>query len=297
MGSGDWFKTIIGNRKTKQLKQIKGSTSEQPKTSKRKTQSKSKVSSAFSGNPIDLPYELKEIAARRIQTAFRGFRARKALRRLKGLQRLRNVNQSNSIEKQTSSTLSHLLSWNKIQTEIRSRRAIMVTEGRIKQKKLELQLKIEAKLQDIEADWCGGSETMEAVLSRVQQREEAAVKRERAMAYAFSHQWKASSGLGQHTYDIGKSQWGWSWTERWIAARPWEPRLNGQPTSPKKLPTKLNRKVNANSNKIPPPNKILVKPVDEKVAIQESNAKTGVTSSLSKAMVKHEKQQANGITI
>ena len=29
---------------------------------------------------------------------------------------------------------------------------------------------------------------MEEILSRIQQREEAAVKRERAMAYAFSHQ-------------------------------------------------------------------------------------------------------------
>lgn len=37
-------------------------------------------------------------------------------------------------------------------------------------------------------DWCGGPETMEEILSRIQQREEATVKRERAMAYAFSHQ-------------------------------------------------------------------------------------------------------------
>ena len=37
-------------------------------------------------------------------------------------------------------------------------------------------------------EWCGGSDTMEEILSRIQQREEAAVKRERAMAYAFSHQ-------------------------------------------------------------------------------------------------------------
>jgi len=36
--------------------------------------------------------------------------------------------------------------------------------------------------------WCGGSDTMEDILSRIHQREEAAVKRERALAYAFSHQ-------------------------------------------------------------------------------------------------------------
>lgn len=37
-------------------------------------------------------------------------------------------------------------------------------------------------------EWSGGSETMEEGLARIHQREEAAVKRERAMAYAFSHQ-------------------------------------------------------------------------------------------------------------
>jgi hypothetical protein len=37
-------------------------------------------------------------------------------------------------------------------------------------------------------DWCGGSETMDEILARIHQREDAAVKRERTMAYAFSHQ-------------------------------------------------------------------------------------------------------------
>ena len=37
-------------------------------------------------------------------------------------------------------------------------------------------------------EWCGGSDTMEEIVSRIHQREEAAFKRERAMAYAFSHQ-------------------------------------------------------------------------------------------------------------
>ena len=37
-------------------------------------------------------------------------------------------------------------------------------------------------------EWCGGPEAMEEILARVYQREEASVKRERAMAYAFSHQ-------------------------------------------------------------------------------------------------------------
>lgn len=42
--------------------------------------------------------------------------------------------------------------------------------------------------KDGQIDWSGGPETMEEILSRINQREKAAVKRERAMAYAFSHQ-------------------------------------------------------------------------------------------------------------
>lgn len=37
-------------------------------------------------------------------------------------------------------------------------------------------------------EWSGGYDTKDEALARIQQREEAAVKRERAMAYAFSHQ-------------------------------------------------------------------------------------------------------------
>lgn len=40
----------------------------------------------------------------------------------------------------------------------------------------------------LQVEWCGGSETIEEALARIHQREEAAVKRERAMAYAFNHQ-------------------------------------------------------------------------------------------------------------
>lgn len=286
MGSGDWFKIIISRKKAKKdrPKQAKGSATERSHASKFRNHSSKKVSNALmnsisSGKPEDFGLTREDLAARRIQTAFRSFRARRALRRLKGLKRLQIVGERHSIKKQTATTLNHLQSWSKIQAEIRARRAAMVTEGRIKQKKQENQLKLEAKLHDLEVDWCGGSETMDEVLSKIQQREEAAVKRERALAYAFSHQWRANSGHGQLSYEIGKSSWGWSWVERWVAARPWEARVSAQPASPNKVKTKQRTKAEkkANSNplrasvpvKIAATNgkssvkRILPKPVDE----------------------------------
>jgi hypothetical protein len=76
--------------------------------------------------------------------------ARKTLRRLKGIVRLQILTQNYPVKRQATTTLSHLHSWSKIQAQIRSRRLCMVTEGRLRQKKLENQLKLEAKLHGLE---------------------------------------------------------------------------------------------------------------------------------------------------
>lgn len=40
----------------------------------------------------------------------------------------------------------------------------------------------------MQVEWSSGPETMDDILNRIQQREAASAKRERTMAYAFSHQ-------------------------------------------------------------------------------------------------------------
>lgn len=86
----------------------------------------------------------------RLNMCFLLFQARKTLRRLKGISRLHSMTQGPSVKKQASTTLSALHSWNRIQAEIRACRVRMVIEGRLKQKKLENQLKLEAKLHNLE---------------------------------------------------------------------------------------------------------------------------------------------------
>jgi len=51
-----------------------------------------------------------------------------------------------------------------------------------------INLVLSTRQHKLQVEWCGGSETKEEILGRIHDREEAAVKRERAMAYAFSHQ-------------------------------------------------------------------------------------------------------------
>ncbi|XVE50144.1 hypothetical protein DITRI_Ditri01bG0138200 [Diplodiscus trichospermus] len=243
MGSGNWFRFIICRKKSKsdRSKEPKvhsangksngeGSHEAPEQARSPETNSDSQSSPGLPGMPVE------EMAAARIQKAFRAYRARKAVRRIRDAGRFNILIQGHTVKKQTTGTLTYLHSWCSVQSQIRARRICMVTEGRLKQKKIENQMKLDAKLHELEVEWCGGSETMEEILSRIQQREEAAVKRERAMAYAFSHQWRANASqyLGQASYGLGKENWGWSWMERWIAARPWEVRVHSQPIHPRK---------------------------------------------------------------
>ncbi|XP_065879893.1 protein IQ-DOMAIN 9 isoform X2 [Euphorbia lathyris] len=257
MGSGDWFKTIISLKKVKVhgSKQVKGSSrSAKSKGFKSKNRGSKESVSSINNNAIILGIPVEDLAATRIQTAFRAYVARKALRRLKGAMRLRDLSQNYSVKKQATTTLNHLHSWSNIQSQIRARRQCMVTEDRLRQKKLENQLKLEAKIHDLELEWSGGSETMEETLARIHQREEAAVKRERAMAYAFSHQWRANSSqyLGLVNYEFGKANWGWSWKERWIAARPWEIQVPApRSISPKQVQHKQAKKGGKSTNSSP----------------------------------------------
>ncbi|GFY91831.1 hypothetical protein Acr_08g0002270 [Actinidia rufa] len=220
MGSGDWFKNIIRSKKAKDDISKVSSAPAKSNGAKYKNNSQ-KVSTKFSngasnGKPRFLGMSVDNVAATRIQTAFRAYVARKKLRHLKGLVRLQILTQSHSTSKQASTTLSYLHSWSRIQAQIRARRLSMV-------------------------EWCGGAETMEEILARIHQREEATVKRERTLAYAFSHQWRANSGSSLGPPELSKANWGWSWMERWIAARPWESRVPVQSSPKKPSPRSANK--------------------------------------------------------
>ncbi|KAF7849252.1 hypothetical protein BT93_L1050 [Corymbia citriodora subsp. variegata] len=217
MGPGDCFRTIVG------LKKGKEGASRQAKaefcTAKaNESKQDSQRNSVIPGKRIE------DAAATRIQAAFRAFLARRTLYRLRCAVRFQSLTHGLPVTQQVSTALGYLHSWSRIQTQIRARRINMVAEARIRQKRLENQLKFEAKLQKLELEWSGGPGTKEDILAKIQQREAAAAKRERALAYAFSHQWRANTNhyLNQPSYCLDKECWGWSWLEHWIANRPWE---------------------------------------------------------------------------
>lgn len=171
----------------------------------------------------------EEIAAIRIQTAFRGYLARRALRALRGLVRLKSLIQGQSVKRQATATLRAMQTLARVQSQIRARRIRMSEENEALQRQLQQKhdKELEKLRTSIGEQWDDSPQSKEEVEASLLHKQEAAMRRERALAYAYSHQqmWKQSSKSANATFmDPNNPRWGWSWLERWMAARPWESR-------------------------------------------------------------------------
>ncbi|XP_061374847.1 protein IQ-DOMAIN 3-like [Gastrolobium bilobum] len=170
----------------------------------------------------------EEIAAIKIQSAFRGYLARRSLRALRGLKRLRTLVQGQSVQRQAATTLQCMQTLSRLQSQVRARKIRMSEENQALQQ--QLQQKREKELEKLQASqvgekWDDSSKSKEQIEAKLLNRQVAAMRRERAMAYALAHQqtWRNSSKSANATFmDPNNPHWGWNWLERWMATRPWE---------------------------------------------------------------------------
>ncbi|CAL4908597.1 unnamed protein product [Urochloa decumbens] len=168
----------------------------------------------------------EDIAATRIQAACRGYLARRGHQE-RGMARLMSLVEGFTIKRQTEEALYCMQTMTRIQTQIYSRR--LKTEE--DKKALKGRIKVEQSLDKskIGEGWDHSLQSKEQMEAMMMMKQEAASRRQRAMSYAFSNQWRnrnpssARAAPAPMFMDPGNPNWGWSWTERWMAAaRPWE---------------------------------------------------------------------------
>ncbi|CAK9870207.1 unnamed protein product [Sphagnum jensenii] len=169
-------------------------------------------------------------AALRIQTVFRAFLARRALRALKGLVRLQAVVRGHIVRRQAAITLKCMQALVRVQAQVRASRVQITPQGllTIKQTISHHHL-MKALLRESELGWCTTSGTIQDIQAKQQQKQEGIIKHERTKAYeALTHEQQLElAGKSQiyFNHEGEKPGWGWSWLERWMAAQPWENQL------------------------------------------------------------------------
>lgn len=175
----------------------------------------------------------QEWAAIRIQTSFRAFLARRALRALKALVKLQAIVRGRLVRKQAAVTLRCMQALVRAQAHVKAHRIRMALEGQPGLKSL-TNHQVDP-VEQAEEGWCDILGSAEEVRTKLQMRQEAAIKRERAISYSLSTQQLRASPIltpGKKKLvtpvrppKLDKSSFGWSWLDRWMAAKPWENRL------------------------------------------------------------------------
>ncbi|XP_076945989.1 protein IQ-DOMAIN 11-like [Bidens hawaiensis] len=148
-------------------------------------------------------------AAVKIQTAFRGFLARKALRALKGLVKLQAIIRGHLVRQQAVTTLMRLQSVVSIQSQACAKR-VQVADCSFHNNYQEIRgkdIKIDMNSQ---RRWDGSILTREEEEAMLCSKREAALKRERIKEYAFSHRMSSES-------EQSKVNMKWRyWLEHWV---------------------------------------------------------------------------------
>lgn len=186
------------------------------------------------------------LSATLIQAAYRGYMARRSFRALRGLVRLQGVVRGQNVKRQTVNAMKQMQLLVRVQTQIQSRRIQMLENQALERQTYKKDKEAETSigkwtfsnlLEIGDEHWDDSLITKEEREARLQRKMEAVIKRERAMAYAYSHQlWKATPKSAQNALmDIrsGGFPWWWNWLERQLPSD--EPIRNPEltPTPPR----------------------------------------------------------------
>ncbi|XP_010498103.1 PREDICTED: protein IQ-DOMAIN 1-like isoform X2 [Camelina sativa] len=155
--------------------------------------------------PKDFLVVKREWASTRIQAAFRAFLARQAFRALKAVVRIQAIFRGRQVRKQAAVTLRCMQALVRVQSRVRAHRRAPSDSVELKD-----------PVKQTEKSWCGSPKSVKEVKTKLQMKQEGAIKRERAMVYALTHQSRACpspSGRVLTHHGSRKSSPGWNWHE------------------------------------------------------------------------------------
>ncbi|PWZ16357.1 Protein IQ-DOMAIN 1 [Zea mays] len=119
----------------------------------------------------------------------------------------------------------------RIQTQLYTRRLKTEKDKKVLKSQTKAVNKHSLDKAKIGEGWDHSLQSKEQMETVQKMKQEAATRRQRALSYAFSQQWRnrntssarAAHGPAPMYMEPGNPNWGWCWAERWMAAtRPWE---------------------------------------------------------------------------